>query len=225
MEKFKYYYRRLVYFIFYERFNKNLKYHWNLYPKRFDIINKIIKKNNYTNYLEIGCFKNENFDKIIVKNKIGVDPNSGGTLRMTSDQFFATNNNKYDLIFIDGLHVYEQVKKDIKNSLQCLNDSGIILIHDCLPRKLWYQTPKRMSFTWNGDVWKALVECRTQKIIDTYTLIADEGIGVIFKRNNNNLLKLETNNFKKLTYRSYISNHNKFMNLISVEKFFEEIIK
>ena len=225
MEKFKYYYRRLVYFIFYERFNKNLKYHWNLYPKRFDIINKIIKKNNYTNYLEIGCFKNENFDKIIVKNKIGVDPNSGGTLRMTSDQFFATNNNKYDLIFIDGLHVYEQVKKDIKNSLQCLNDSGIILIHDCLPRKLWYQTPKRMSFTWNGDVWKALVECRTQKIIDTYTLIADEGIGVIFKRNNNNLLKLETNNFKNLTYRSYISNHNKFMNLISVEKFFEEIIK
>ena len=43
-------------------------------PKRWELINKIIKNNNYSNYLEIGCFDNECFDKIIIVNKIGVDP-------------------------------------------------------------------------------------------------------------------------------------------------------
>ena len=34
---------------------------------------------------------------------------SGGTVIMTSDQFFATNNRTFDLIFIDGSHVWLQV--------------------------------------------------------------------------------------------------------------------
>jgi len=34
----------------------------------------------------------KNFDKIIIKNKIGVDPNSGGTVKMKSDDFFLKIN-------------------------------------------------------------------------------------------------------------------------------------
>ena len=169
MNKIKYYFRRLFYLIFVENFNKKIKYDWESYPRRFDIINKIIKKKEYASYLEIGCFKDETFNKINIKKKIGVDPISGGNLRMTSDLFFLENKNKFDIIFIDGLHVYEQVIKDIFNSIKILNPDGIILIHDCLPRKLWYQTPTRMSDTWNGDVWKAIVECRTLENIDTHT--------------------------------------------------------
>jgi hypothetical protein len=221
--KLKYYFRRFVYSFFFENFNKTIKYNWESFPRRFDIINKIIIKRNYTSYLEIGCFKDETFNQINIKKKIGVDPTSGGNLRMTSDQFFKDNKEKFDLIFIDGLHVYEQVIKDIFNSIKVLKENGIILVHDCLPRKLWYQTPTRMSDTWNGDVWKAIVECRTLENIDTYTCLADEGIGVIKLQKNNNPLNLKLSNFKNLKYKEYYTNRESLMNIISVEKLIDEI--
>ena len=221
--KLKYYFRRFFYSIFIENFNKKIKYNWESFPRRYDIINKIIIKRNYTSYLEIGCFKDETFNQINIKKKIGVDPVSGGNLRMTSDKFFIENKEKFDLIFIDGLHVYEQVIKDIFNSIKVLKENGIILVHDCLPRKLWYQTPTRMSDTWNGDVWKAIVECRTLENIDTYTCLADEGIGVIKVQKNNNLLNLNLSNFKNLKYKEYYINRESLMNIISVEKLINQI--
>ena len=221
--KLKYYFRRLFYSIFIENFNKKIKYNWESFPRRYDIINKIIIKRNYTSYLEIGCFKDETFNQINIKKKIGVDPTSGGNLRMTSDQFFKDNKEKFDLIFIDGLHVYEQVIKDIFNSIKVLKENGIILVHDCLPRKLWYQTPTRMSDTWNGDVWKAIVECRTLENIDTYTCLADEGIGVIKLQKNNNPLNLKLSNFKNLKYKEYYTNRESLMNIITVEKLINQI--
>ena len=221
--KLKYYFRRFFYSIFIENFNKKIKYNWEAFPRRYDIINKIIIKRNYTSYLEIGCFKDETFNQINIKKKIGVDPVSGGNLRMTSDKFFIENKEKFDLIFIDGLHVYEQVIKDIFNSIKVLKENGIILVHDCLPRKLWYQTPTRMSDTWNGDVWKAIVECRTLENIDTYTCLADEGIGVIKVQKNNNLLNLNLSNFKNLKYKEYYTNRESLMNIISVEKLINQI--
>jgi hypothetical protein len=221
--KLKYYFRRFFYSIFIENFNKKIKYNWESFPRRYDIINKIIIKRNYTSYLEIGCFKDETFNQINIKKKIGIDPVSGGNLRMTSDQFFIENKEKFDLIFIDGLHVYEQVIKDIFNSIKVLKENGIILVHDCLPRKLWYQTPTRMSDTWNGDVWKAIVECRTLENIDTYTCLADEGIGVIKVQKNNNLLNINLSNFKNLKYKEYYTNRESLMNIISVEKLINQI--
>ena len=221
--KLKYYFRRFFYSIFIENFNKKIKYNWESFPRRYDIINKIIIKRNYTSYLEIGCFKDETFNQINIKKKIGVDPVSGGNLRMTSDQFFIENKEKFDLIFIDGLHVYEQVIKDIFNSIKVLKENGIILVHDCLPRKLWYQTPTRMSDTWNGDVWKAIVECRTLENIDTYTCLADEGIGVIKVQKNNNRLKKKLSKFKNLKYKEYYTNRENLMNIISVEKLIDKI--
>ena len=61
---------------------------------------------------------------------------------------------------------------------------------------------------------KAIVRARTYDYADTYTCIADHGIGIIFKRKNSNILKLEENNFKSLKF-SYFNHHKKFMNLIN----------
>ena len=54
---------------------------------------------------------------------------------MTSDEFFKKNRQNFDIIFLDGLHTYEQTIKDIDNGLRFLNTSGVILVHDCLPKK------------------------------------------------------------------------------------------
>ena len=212
--KFTLYLRRLYYFFTNERFSKKFDYDWHKKSSRFDIINKIIKKKKFESYLEIGCQSDVNFSKIIIKNKIGVDPQSGGTHRMTSDDFFKQNKSTFDLIFIDGLHVYEQVLKDIENSLKVLNDNGIILIHDCLPAKIWHQTIPQTHSSWNGDVWKSIVKSRTRIDIDTYTIEADQGLGLILKRKNKDLLVDKIENFKNLKFRDYYIHHKKFMRII-----------
>ena len=208
--------KRFFYYFYGEKFFKRLDYNWANYPARSEIIQKIIDKKKYESYLEIGCDKDSNFSKIKIKNKIGVDPKSGGTLKMTSDDFFENNKIYFDCIFIDALHIYEQVRKDILNSVKFLNNHGIIIIHDCLPKKIWNQIVPQIYGHWNGDVWKAIVEARTMKDIDTYTCKADHGLGIILKRPNKNLLSLDINDFKKLKFRDYYINHKKFMNLIEV---------
>tara|TARA_B100000029_G_scaffold485842_1_gene539568 strand:- start:4057 stop:4737 length:681 start_codon:yes stop_codon:yes gene_type:complete len=208
--------KRLFYYLYGEKFFKRLNYNWSKYPSRFEIIQKIIDKKKYENYLEIGCDKDSNFSKIKAKTKVGVDPVSGGNIKKTSDEYFKTNTKKFDCIFIDGLHIYEQARKDIINSIKFLDTNGVIILHDCLPTKIWNQIVPKIYGHWNGDVWKAIVEARTMKHIDTYTCKADHGLGIILKRPNRNLLTLNTNNFKKLKFKDYYTNHKNFMNLIEV---------
>ena len=217
-QKYKFFFKRLLYYIYGEKFFKRLNYDWSKYPSRIEIIQNIINKQNYQNYLEIGCDKDENFSKIKIKNKIGVDPLQGGTIRKTSDEFFNSNTEKFDIIFLDGLHTYEQTIKDINNSLKFIKSSGVIVIHDCLPKKIWNQIVPRVYGHWNGDVWKAIVHSRTYQNADTYTCIADHGLGLIFKRKNKNLLEIKIKEFKKLKFSDYYKNHKIFMNPISHEK-------
>ena len=216
-QKYKFLVKRFFYYFYGEKFFKRLDYNWSKYPSRSEIIQKIINNKKYKNYLEIGCDRDENFSKIKIENKTGVDPLQGGTLRMTSDNFFIKNNKNFDLIFLDGLHTYEQTIKDINNSLKILNKDGVIIIHDCLPKKIWNQIVPRIYGHWNGDVWKAIVHSRTYSSADTYTCIADHGLGIIFKRKNRNQLDLKKN-FKNLKFSDYYENHKEFMNLISHEE-------
>ena len=195
----------------------NIGFDFSIKHNRQFIVQNIINKKNYKSYLEIGCFDDELFNNIKCNKKVGVDPYTGGTIRKTSDKFFDTNKDKFDCVFIDGLHTYSQVKKDIDNSLKFLNSSGIILLHDCLPNNYLEQATPRSQYTWNGDVWRAIVECRTRENLDTYTCYADFGIGVIFNRKNKNILKLDYNNFSKLKFNDYFYNYKKFMNLIEYE--------
>ena len=211
--KFFFYYHKL----FNNKGMKDIGFDFRKKKNRLFIVQDIIQKKNYKSYLEIGCFDDELFNHIKCEQKVGVDPVSGGTIRKTSDQFFETNTNKFDCIFIDGLHEYHQVKKDIINSLKYLNDDGIILLHDCLPNNFYAQATPRCQYEWNGDVWKAIVEFRNNKDVDVYTCNADYGIGVIFKRPNNNLLNQTIHDFKNLKFQEYYNNYNKLMNIIEYE--------
>ena len=192
-------------------------------PHRSNIIQEIINIKNYKTYLEIGCFANEVFNKIKILEKIGVDPVSGGTIKATSDNFFKVNTKTFDCIFIDGLHEYSQVRKDILNSIEILNKDGIIILHDCLPPSISHQRVPRTRYTWNGDVWKAIVEARTWEHVDTYTVTSDQGLGLIKKKKNSNVLNIGNVSFKKLKYKFFYENYPKIMRIISYDKILEII--
>ena len=50
--------------------------------------------------------------------------------KSTSDEYFKNNNEKFDIIYIDGWHEASQVYKDINNSWDRLNLNGIIICDD-----------------------------------------------------------------------------------------------
>ena len=217
VRKIKFKLSRWYHILFGEKFNKKLNFEWEKYPSRHQIIQETIIRKNYKNYLEIGCDQNQLFSQIEIEMKVGVDPVSGGTVRATSDNFFKNNIIKFDIIFIDGLHEYNQVKKDIKNSLSFLNDDGVIFLHDCMPTRFLYQAVPRASGLWNGDVWKNIVETRTMRELDTYVIFSDHGLGMILKRPNKNLLNIDIKNFKNLKFKDYYYNYENYLNVISVD--------
>ena len=211
-------FNKIYNYLFKEKFYKKNKINWNNYPNRSDIIQEIINLKNFKSYLEIGCDDDVNFNKIKIDVKVGVDPISGGNIKKTSDEFFKNNQIFFDCIFIDGLHEYQQVRKDIKNSLYFLKKDGVIFLHDCLPRSYFEQAIPRSQHLWTGDVWKAIVELRTINEVDTCVGLLDMGLGVIVKRKNSNKLNIDVKNFKELKYKDYYYNQQKFMNIIEYNK-------
>tara|TARA_B100000780_G_scaffold278359_1_gene251613 strand:+ start:2551 stop:3231 length:681 start_codon:yes stop_codon:yes gene_type:complete len=209
----KLFFNRIYHFLFIERCSKTLdfKFPKNIY--RWNLIMHIIDKYKLNHYLEIGCDKDQCFSHIEAKTKVGVDPISGGTVRETSDIFFKNNKNIFDIIFLDGLHTYEQTKKDVFNSLNILKPGGFILVHDCLPRRISHQAIPRYRGSWNGDVWKLIVELRTLKEIDVFVSKIDYGVGVIRKKLNTNRLDLNLHNYKNLKFLDYVKYNKEYMNI------------
>ena len=218
LNKLKLFYNRIYYKIFIENCKKTIDFKFEKNIFRWNLIQKIIKLKNYTSYLEIGCDDDILFSKIKVKYKIGVDPISGGNVRMTSDSFFFTNKTKFDLIFIDGLHEYNQVVKDIENSLLHLKPKGLILLHDCLPARQSYQAVPRYRGKWTGDVWKAIVKFRTKKNLNIFTILLDMGISIIQVKKNNRPLNINNDKIKKLKFENFVQNHKIYMNIVTYKE-------
>lgn len=165
---------------------------------RIDILKFIQGRKRSKNYLEIGCHKNEVFNEIVVSGeKVGVDPARGGTLRMTSDDFFDQNETFFDLIFVDGLHIYEQLKKDVENSFRFLAPGGVIVLHDMLPLGASVATRERNTKVWNGDVWRLNFNLINNENFNYHIVNMDMGCGIISKVKSNNISLSENieNNF------------------------------
>lgn len=188
---------------------------------RLDIIKVLANKNNAKSYLEIGVDSGLVFDNISIPHKIGVDPDplSKATLHCTSDEFFENNTDKFDIVFIDGLHYADQVEKDINNSLNSLNTNGIIICHDMLPNKEKIQRVPRQTIEWTGDCWKAWVKLRSQREdLSMFVVDTDYGCGII----KDGSQKTICINDIELTYDNFLIHRSEWMNIISVEQFIDD---
>ena len=199
---------------------------------RFEIINKFIKKYEFKEYLEIGVFKGECIREIECENKDGVDPGVENVLvdevnyQMGSNEFFKQNNKKYDIVFIDGLHHSEQVDLDIENSLKSTKDNGIILLHDCNPPTPNHAAVPQIQEAWNGDVYKSILKFqKNNEEHYYYTIDTDWGVGVIIK-NKKPIHKLDGINYDNgiNDWYYFSSNRNSLLNLVSVDKFLNELL-
>lgn len=160
------------------------------FNKRSQVINHLTNKND--SYLEIGVEYGECFNEVHFSNKIGVDPDPkftpkiGQLIKLSSDDFFEQyllreqeslnsiickeNNYKltnFNVIFIDGMHQAEFFLRDLNNSINFLNENGMIFIDDILPFNFNEQLkiPIKHYFengilkygeNWTGDIWKVI---------------------------------------------------------------------
>ena len=149
-------------------------------------IHEIGKKIGSINrYLEVGVAKGDTFFNVNAREKHAVDPRFrfNPSVRrnhkhefyhpVTSDEYFANavqSNINFDLIFLDGLHTFDQTLRDFISSLALCHPNTIWLIDDTVPTDAIAADPnlnkvrearsiinKSDDETWMGDVYKVIV--------------------------------------------------------------------
>jgi hypothetical protein len=206
-------------------------------PKRHEIINFLLSQfNNATTYLEIGVRNpDHNFNKIDANKKYSVDPgvefkSNPVDFQLTSDAFFEqleaqkilTSDTLFDVIFIDGLHLAEQVDRDISNALKFIKSDGFVVLHDCNPPTEWHaredyyfnMTPAKGY--WNGTTWKAFVKWRSNPEVQSCCVDTDWGIGILSKSAAIGSSISISNDF--FEYNTFANDRKHYLNLVDFEE-------
>lgn len=224
--------------------------------QRISVIQAAINKTRKKRYLEIGVQTGVTFFSLRARKKIAVDPvfsfpkkrmarailKDSRNLRNqyyeeASDDFFSHHkerykSNKFDVVFIDGLHTYEQSFRDVLNSLEVLNEEGAIIMHDCNPISEARAYPAKSidevealnlegyDGGWNGDVWKTIVKLRqTKDYLDIHVTNCLNGLGIIKKRRTPGAPFEFEQDVDELTYSDLDSEREMLLNLIDIKEF------
>jgi hypothetical protein len=155
-------------------------------------------------YLEVGVWQGDTFHAVNAARKVAVDPDfqfdvaaaqadpaNDHTIyhATTSDDYFtrsAGRDDRFDLIFLDGLHTLEQTLRDLLHAIDRLNDGGVIVIDDVLPSsygaslsdladagKYRRMADPQGSRAWMGDVFRLVFFVRDYLASYSYATITD----------------------------------------------------
>lgn len=145
-------------------------------------INRLAEAVGARSYLEIGVQRGATFFDVQVPRRVGVDVAFGFDITrhvgpetqfhsMTSDAFFASLplDERFDLIFIDGKHTFEQTLRDFHNSIVHGHAGSIWILDDTVPIDIYSaqknqsealalrrQERRQENFAWHGDVYKVV---------------------------------------------------------------------
>ena len=219
--------------------------------ERAAIIQALIDTRNARTYLEIGVQYGDTFFWIKAKKKMAVDPlflfNTTSKLKwlrwnrynifneyynMPSDAFFSQNARKLrkhrlEVVFVDGLHTYEQSLRDIENSLLFLHDNGVIILDDCNPPNEQVSCPikPKNDDPWCGDVWKSIVHLRSHRCdLRIFVLDCVYGLGIITRAPAESLLSYSCDDIRAMSYADFASNRYSLLNM-KQRSYFNEFIK
>jgi methyltransferase family protein len=151
---------------------------------RHEVVQGLLALFEAPRYLEIGVAKGVTFHAVRAAEKVAVDPRFGFDVgaaqaanrearyfEVTSDHYFGqivAPDERFDLVYLDGLHTAEQTLRDLLNALSYLEPVGIVVIDDVKPVTALAAIPERATFArvrdylgsrdraWMGDVYKVV---------------------------------------------------------------------
>jgi hypothetical protein len=92
-------------------------------------------------------------------------------------------NKTFDLICMDTWHEYDVSSRDFKILSPFLNESGLLISHDCYPWNIQVANPQFIHGSWCGETYIAFVEFAYQNPHLYYTILnVDTGIGIASKK-------------------------------------------
>lgn len=144
-------------------------------------------------YLELGLYQGDTIQRVakhVQTLAVGVDTQpltiSDAKIvihQCTTELFFnypLHQDRKFDMIFIDADHRFESVKRDLENSLHCLADRGIIILHDTDP-----EDNRLFDPGYCGDSYKIVPFIEQQMHLNIVTLpIAEAGLSIVTRKNS-----------------------------------------
>jgi hypothetical protein len=165
-------------------------------PPYLELLEQIHSRLRPRTYLEIGV--NEGHSLRLARSgtrAVGIDPEpraqhtgEAAVFALTSDDFFAEHDLRrvfesvpLDLVFIDGMHLFEFVLRDLINVGRYTVATTTVLLHDCYPISAETATREHLTFLWTGDVWK-IVLCLKEYCPEVDVSVVDvppAGLGIV----------------------------------------------
>jgi hypothetical protein len=147
---------------------------------RSEVVQRLLDLYRQPHYLEIGVSRGQTFHAVRAHKKVAVDPkflfetpsdNDASTSyhQMTSDHFFGSvvaPDQRFHVIYLDGLHTFEQTLRDLVNAVGYLAPAGVVLVDDVYPNSFQASLPdpatsravreflRQSDPSWMGDVFK-----------------------------------------------------------------------
>lgn len=141
------------------------------------LVGRALAANGGERYLEVGIKKGATLNAVDAATIVGVDPHhwidvstcrTGMTIvPLPSDAYFENvrGDERFDVVFVDGLHVFRQAYRDVLNAAAVLERGGAILIDDVVPTSAAAAHPSKAisraldpsSQAWMGDVYKVVI--------------------------------------------------------------------
>ena len=146
------------------------------------MLNQILSLFEEPHYLEIGVNSGDTFFALRAHYKVAVDPAfmfavdeakrrdpNSNFYRVESDVYFGNciaSHERFDVIYLDGLHTVEQTLRDFCNAITFLKSGGIIVIDDVVPNSYHASLPdlktaiiarnhaRSQDASWMGDVYR-----------------------------------------------------------------------
>lgn len=179
-------------------------------PSTASLILSLAQHNGGNRYLEIGVNKGATFFEVTLPLKVAVDPaflfdhksrlsSSELYFAETSDAFFdGIDSNaqlapfkdpdgvvRFDVIFLDGLHTFEQTWRDFENSVKHAHEKTLWVLDDTIPcdpysaipdmERSWrYRASAGLTgLSWHGDVYKCVYALHDLRPEFSYCTLVD----------------------------------------------------
>ncbi|WP_205474588.1 class I SAM-dependent methyltransferase [Nocardioides sp. SYSU D00038] len=149
---------------------------------RHQVVRRLLATYDDPRYLEVGVSAGRTFHQLAASTMVAVDPefrfdhvaaareHPHATYHpVTSDEYFGTvigRDDKFEVVYLDGLHTFEQTLRDLLNALEHLTPDGVVVIDDVRPPSYHASLPDLSQVArlreaagdptkaWMGDVYR-----------------------------------------------------------------------